>query len=85
MSDEEIGSTGFTSADGKAGAASARRSLCWSRRRGGLYKTARKGIAGYTIRVKGVAAHSGVDFEEGHSAIAELARQVGVIQGFDWT
>ncbi len=48
----------------------------------GAYKTARKGIAGYTIQVTGVAAHSGVDFAAGHSAIAELARQVGVIQEF---
>jgi len=48
----------------------------------GAYKTQRKGVGGYTVHVKGVAAHSGVDFESGHSAIAELARQVGVIQGF---
>jgi glutamate carboxypeptidase len=48
----------------------------------GAYKTARKGIAGYTLHVKGVAAHSGVDFAQGHSAIAELARQVGIIQAF---
>jgi len=48
----------------------------------GAYKTARKGIAGYTLHVTGVAAHSGVDFAAGHSAIAELARQVGIIQGF---
>ncbi|MGC2500768.1 MAG: M20/M25/M40 family metallo-hydrolase, partial [Silvibacterium sp.] len=45
----------------------------------GAYKTARKGVAAYRIHVTGVAAHSGVDFERGHSAIAELARQVGVI------
>jgi len=48
----------------------------------GAYKTARKGVGGYTVQVKGVAAHSGVDFERGHSAIAELARQVDTIQGF---
>ncbi|MBV8113529.1 MAG: M20 family metallopeptidase [Silvibacterium sp.] len=48
----------------------------------GAYKTARKGVGEYTIHVQGVAAHSGVDFERGHSAIAELARQVGAIQGF---
>jgi len=48
----------------------------------GAYKTARKGVGGYTVHVKGVAAHSGVDFERGHSAIAELARQVDTIQGF---
>jgi len=48
----------------------------------GAYKTARKGIGHYRIEVKGVAAHSGVDFEKGHSAIAELAHQIGVVQGF---
>lgn len=46
----------------------------------GAYKTARKGIANYRVRVTGVAAHSGVNFEQGHSAIAELARQVGSIE-----
>lgn len=50
--------------------------------RGGAYKTSRKGVGAYTIHVKGVAAHSGIDFERGHSAIAELAHQVGVIQEF---
>ncbi len=46
----------------------------------GAYKTARKGIANYRVHVTGVAAHSGVNFEQGHSAITELARQVGVIE-----
>jgi len=46
----------------------------------GAYKTSRKGIATYSVHVAGVAAHSGVNFEEGHSAIAELARQVGEIE-----
>lgn len=46
----------------------------------GAYKTARKGIANYTVHVTGVAAHSGVNYERGHSAIAELARQVGAIE-----
>jgi len=48
----------------------------------GAYKTARKGVGNYRVHVTGVAAHSGVDFEKGHSAIAELAYQIGVIQGF---
>src|SRR5579884_41652 len=48
----------------------------------GAYKTARKGIGNYRVSVKGVAAHSGVDFERGHSAIAELARQVVRVTGF---
>jgi glutamate carboxypeptidase len=46
----------------------------------GAYKTARKGVVNYRVNVKGVAAHSGVNFEQGHSAIAELARQVAVME-----
>jgi glutamate carboxypeptidase len=46
----------------------------------GAYKTARKGVATYHVHVDGVAAHSGVNFEDGHSAIAELARQVGKLE-----
>jgi|HubBroStandDraft_1064217.scaffolds.fasta_scaffold95855_2 glutamate carboxypeptidase len=48
----------------------------------GAYKTARKGVGGYTVRVTGVAAHAGVDFERGHSAIAELAWQLEKVRGF---
>jgi glutamate carboxypeptidase len=39
-------------------------------------KTSRKGVGDYTIHVTGRAAHAGVDFEKGRSAILELARQV---------
>lgn len=46
----------------------------------GAYKTARKGIANYRVQVTGVPAHSGVNYEKGHSAIAELARQVAAIE-----
>lgn len=46
----------------------------------GAYKTARKGIANYRVDVTGVAAHSGVNYEQGHSAIAELARQVAAME-----
>ena len=42
----------------------------------GHLKTSRKGVGETTIRVRGVASHSGVDFEKGHSAIVELARQL---------
>jgi glutamate carboxypeptidase len=48
----------------------------------GAYKTARKGVGDYTVRVKGVAAHAGVDFERGHSAIGELAHQLETIRTF---
>ena len=46
------------------------------------YKTARKGVGQYRVEVTGVGAHSGVDFEKGHSAILELARQIQTISGF---
>lgn len=48
----------------------------------GKLKTARKGVGGYQVTVHGKAAHAGVDFENGANAIAELARQIGVIGGF---
>jgi glutamate carboxypeptidase len=42
----------------------------------GKLKTARKGIGDYRIQVRGIAAHAGVDFEKGASAVVELARQI---------
>jgi glutamate carboxypeptidase len=49
----------------------------------GKVKTARKGIGSYRVAVHGVAAHSGVDFEKGASAVVELARQISErIAGF---
>jgi glutamate carboxypeptidase len=47
------------------------------------YKTARKGTGVWRIDVKGKAAHSGVDFEKGASAILELARVIQTVSG--WT
>jgi len=46
------------------------------------YKTARKGVGHYTVRVTGVSAHAGVDFQRGHSAILELAKLIQTISGF---
>lgn len=48
----------------------------------GKLKTARKGIGDYTVRVRGKATHSGLDFAGGASAILELARQIERIAGF---
>jgi glutamate carboxypeptidase len=42
----------------------------------GAVKTSRKGVGEYILRVTGKAAHSGLDFEKGQSAIVELARQI---------
>ncbi|HUJ49318.1 MAG TPA: M20 family metallopeptidase [Bryobacteraceae bacterium] len=48
----------------------------------GKLKTARKGVGDYTVSVKGRAAHAGVDFQSGASAILELARQIERIAAF---
>jgi glutamate carboxypeptidase len=45
----------------------------------GAVKTARKGVGEYTLRVKGIAAHAGLDPGKGHSAILELSRQIAAI------
>ncbi len=47
------------------------------------YKTARKGTGNWRIAIKGIAAHAGVDFEKGVSAIRELARVIETVSG--WT
>jgi glutamate carboxypeptidase len=47
------------------------------------YKTARKGIGDWHIVVNGIAAHAGVDFENGANALLELARIIETVSG--WT
>jgi glutamate carboxypeptidase len=47
------------------------------------YKTARKGTGNWRIDVKGIAAHAGVDFDKGASALCELARVIETVSG--WT
>jgi len=49
----------------------------------GKLKTGRKGGGSYTIRVEGKAAHAGLDFESGASAIVELSRQL--LRVSEWT
>ena len=48
----------------------------------GFLKTSRKGVGDFTIRVRGKASHSGVDFEKGQSAVVELAHQILEITKF---
>jgi glutamate carboxypeptidase len=42
---------------------------------GGIVKTGRKGIGGFTLKVTGRAAHAGLDPSQGINAIVELAHQ----------
>jgi glutamate carboxypeptidase len=46
------------------------------------YKTARKGVGHFELRVQGVGSHAGVDFEAGHSAVREMARLVERVSEF---
>jgi len=46
-------------------------------------KTARKGTGDWRIDIAGVAAHTGVDFEKGASALRELAHVIETVSG--WT
>ena len=48
----------------------------------GKLKTARKGVGDYSILIDGIAAHAGVDFAKGASAIVEAARQISEIAKF---
>src|SRR5712692_668124 len=76
VTDEEIGSDSsreITEAEAKKSAAVL--VLEPSAGLDGKVKTARKGVGDYTLRVKGKASHSGLDFEAGASATLELARQ----------
>ena len=45
-------------------------------------KTSRKGVGDYRLEVTGVASHSGVDFERGHSSVLELARLIAKVEKF---
>jgi glutamate carboxypeptidase len=48
----------------------------------GALKTSRKGVGEFEIRVKGKAAHAGLEPEKGASAVAELCRQILRVQKF---
>jgi glutamate carboxypeptidase len=43
---------------------------------GGAVKTARKGCGIYRVKVRGVAAHAGIEPQKGASAVHELAHQI---------
>lgn len=48
----------------------------------GKLKTARKGVGDYNVTVHGRAAHAGVDFSNGASAVVEICRQIVKIAEF---
>ncbi|MDE1175832.1 MAG: M20 family metallopeptidase [Edaphobacter sp.] len=75
--DEEIGSPGSRTLTEKiAAACSAVYVLEPAQGPEGAYKTARKGVGLFELKVQGIASHAGVDFAAGHSAVLELAWQL---------
>ena len=79
VSDEETGSDSSRAITEKLASQCAAALVCEPSGPGGALKTARKGVGGFVIRVTGKAAHSGLDFEKGQSAIQELAHQIHAI------
>ena len=73
-SDEEIGSRESTLAIDRLSRVASRAFVCEpGLGPSGAMKTARKGLAKYTVTVHGRAAHAGLDPESGASAILELS------------
>jgi glutamate carboxypeptidase len=84
-SDEEIGSPGSTPLI-RAEAARADAVLVLEPTRDPNFVTvARKGIAAYTLHVRGVSAHAGVTPESGRSAILELAHLTVALHAINGT
>ena len=79
VSDEEAGSATSRAITEKLAKQCAAVLVCEPSGPGGALKTARKGVGGFRVKVTGKAAHSGLDFEKGHSAILELAHQIQAI------
>jgi glutamate carboxypeptidase len=81
VSEEEVGSPVSRAITEKI-AAECAAVLVLEPAQGLAYKTARKGVGHFELRVEGVGAHAGVDFGAGHSAVLEMARLVETVSGF---
>ncbi len=79
VSDEEEGSVSSRAITEKVARQCAAVLVCEPSGPGGALKTARKGVGSFTLKVTGVSAHSGLDFEKGQSAIVELAHQIHAV------
>ena len=75
-SDEEIGSTTSRTLIETEAGRSAQVLVMEPCLSGGRFKTARKGVGRFTLEIKGLAAHAGVEPEKGISALVELAHQI---------
>ena len=82
-SDEEIGSPVSRVQSRRSLAAECEAVFVLEPAQGLAYKTARKGTGNWRIDIRGVAAHAGVDFEKGASALRELSRVIETVS--NWT
>jgi glutamate carboxypeptidase len=79
VSDEEGGSESSRALTEKIARQCAAVLVCEPSGPGGALKTARKGVGSFLVKIMGQAAHSGLDFEKGQSAILELSHQIQAI------
>ncbi|MFI5116298.1 MAG: M20 family metallopeptidase [Terriglobales bacterium] len=79
VSDEEGGSESSRALTEKIARQCAAVLVCEPSGPGGALKTARKGVGSFVMKITGQAAHAGLDFEKGQSAILELAHQIQAI------
>jgi glutamate carboxypeptidase len=79
VSDEEGGSESSRALTEKIARQCAAVLVCEPSGPGGALKTARKGVGSFFMKITGQAAHAGLDFEKGQSAILELAHQIQAI------
>ncbi len=76
VSDEEGGSDSSRALTEKIARQCCAVLVCEPSGPGGALKTARKGVGSFLVKITGKAAHAGLDFEKGQSAILELAHQI---------
>ncbi len=79
--DEEVGSPTSRAIIEREGREAAAVLIVEPAGKGGACVTARKGVGRFTLRVEGIGSHAGGAFEDGASAVVELARQVLAIHG----
>ena len=74
--DEEVGSPTSREFIEREGGAAALALIPEAAGPGGVCVTARKGVGRFSLRVEGVGAHAGAAFQDGASAVLELAHQI---------
>ena len=79
--DEEVGSPTSREVIEREAAAAAYVLIPEPAGAGGACVTARKGVGRFVLRVEGRGAHAGGNFQDGASAVVELARQILAIHG----